>query len=260
MTHYSGFETPPIPPPRTSRLRIPLSNAFITYILLGVIVVVWILMELAGGSTDSQVLVRFGANFGPLILEGQTWRLFTSMFLHIGLLHLAFNSYALFIFGLEMERLYGSDRFLVIYILSGLFGSLVSFAWRGPAVLSAGASGAIFGIIGMNLAFFLLHRQTFGQFGRQQVMNTLFIIGLNLFFGFTMPGIDNMAHIGGLIAGFVLGYGLAPHYQVVDEYTLNPHVIDTNSLLKGWWVITLAIMTLSGGVLGSTYFWGGGLG
>jgi rhomboid protease GluP len=179
------------------------------------------------------------------------------MFLHIGLAHLFFNSYALFIFGLEMERLYGPDRYLVVYILSGLFGSLASFASRGPEVFSAGASGAIFGIIGMNLAYFLLHRETFGQFGRQRVMNTLLIIGINLVFGFTVPGIDNLAHIGGLVAGFALGYGLAPRYQLIDEYTLNPRVIDTVSLLKRWWVVALGIIILAGGVTSAISFWSG---
>ncbi|RME76916.1 MAG: rhomboid family intramembrane serine protease [Chloroflexi bacterium] len=244
------------PPPPTVRLPLPLSKPFFTYILLVIIVVVWLLMELAGGSTDPVVLVTFGANFGPAILDGEVWRLFTSMFLHIGLTHLFFNAYALFIFGLEMERLYGPDRFILTYILAGLFGSLASFAARGPAVFSAGASGAIFGVIGMNLAYFMLHRSTFGTFGRQRMMNTLVIIGINLVFGFTVPGIDNLAHIGGLVAGFAMGYALAPRYQVVDEYTLFPRVVDTVSLLNRWWVPVLALAVLSGGVSLSLTIWG----
>ncbi len=236
-------------------LPLPLGKPIITYILLGAIVSIWLLMEISGGSTDSEVLVNFGANFGPLILRGESWRLFTSMFLHIGLTHLIFNAYALFIFGLEMERLYGSDRYLVIYILAGLFGSLASFASRGPQVLSAGASGAIFGVIGMNLAFFLLHRESFGRFGRQRLMNTLLIIGLNLVFGFTVPGIDNMAHLGGLVAGFLLGYGLAPRYQVANQYSVDAHLVDRVSLLNHWWVPTLAVIILAAGVPLATSFW-----
>lgn len=256
MMNDSDFDSTP-PPPPSHFLRLPLSKPFFTYVLLVAIVIVWIMMSLAGGSTDPRVLIRFGANYGPLILQGEFWRLFTSMFLHIGLPHLAFNAYALYIFGLEMERLYGPDRFIVIYILSGLFGSLVSFAGRGPEVLSAGASGAIFGIIGMNLAYFFLHRENFGQLGRQRLMNTLFIIGLNLFFGFTIPGIDNLAHGGGLLAGIALGYGLAPRYQVVDQYTTAPRVVDTISLLNRWWTPVLGVLVIAGGLPLAVSFWSG---
>ena len=257
MTNHSDFEGPPPPPVQRQRLPIPLSKPFFSFVLIGAIVLIWILMELAGGSQDPRVLVKFGANFGPLILDGEIWRLFTSMFLHIGLAHLFFNSYALFIFGPEMERLYGPDRFIIIYVLAGLFGSLASFGSRGPEVFSAGASGAIFGVIGMNLVYFILHRKTFGRFGRQRMMNTLLIIGINLVFGFTIPGIDNLAHIGGLIAGAVIGYGLAPRYQLVDQYTLTPRVIDTVSLVNRWWVPALAIIVLAGGVPFVTALWTG---
>lgn len=255
MTNYTDFEPTPTPMSVTSSLPLPLHRPFFTYILLGTIVVVFIAMTLAGGSTSNQVLITFGANVGILIMQGETWRLFTSMFVHIGLMHLLFNAYALFIFGIEMERLYGPDRYITIYILSGLFGSLASFAWRGPMTFSAGASGAIFGIIGMNLAFFLLHRETFGNFGRQRMMNTVVIIAINLVFGFTAPGIDNFAHMGGLVAGFLMGYGLSPRYQVVDQYTSNARVVDTVSLLNRWWVSALAIILLAGGVSLAIAYW-----
>lgn len=259
MTYPSDFDNidrpPPISPP-AQRVAIPLHNVFITYVLLVIIVVIWLLMELFGGSTSTQVLINFGANSGQhILLRGETWRLFTSMFLHVGLMHLGFNAYALFIFGLEMERIYGPARYLIIYILSGLFGSLASFASKGPLVVSAGASGAIFGIIGMNLAYFLLHRNAFGHFGRQRVTSTLFIIGINLVFGFTVPGIDNLAHIGGLIAGFVLGYGLAPRYQMVDQFTLAPRLTDKVSLLNRLWIPLLATAMLVLGTQGAIWFW-----
>jgi membrane associated rhomboid family serine protease len=257
MSYLSNSPPERLPPPPEirPRLPIPLSKPTVTYILLASIVIIWILMQAAGGSTSPRVLIQFGANWGPAILEGQTWRLFTSMFLHIGLPHLAFNGYALFIFGMEMESLYRPDRYIVIYVSSGLFGSLASFAFRGPAVLSAGASGAIFGLIGMNLAFFLLHQDAFGRFGRARVQHTLLIIGINLIFGFTVPGIDNLAHIGGLIAGFGLGYGLAPRYKIVDQFTLQARLVDTVSLLNRWWVPSLAIALLAGSVPLSIAYW-----
>lgn len=260
MIHNSDVDSTPLPPPSNRYLPIPIHPSFLTYILLVAIVIVWLITEMAGGSTDGRVLVRFGANYGPLILQGEIWRFFTSMFLHVGLRHLGSNVLGLFILGVQMERLYGPDRYLVIYILAGLFGSLASFAFRGPSPIpSAGASGAIFGIVGMDLAFFLLHRKTLGELGRQQIINALMIIGLNLVIGFSVPGIDNMAHLGGLIAGFALGSGLAPRYQVIDQYTDTPRLVDTVSLLKRWWVVILAMILLAVGTQTALSFWFGRL-
>lgn len=252
----SVYNSPPPPPqPQAEYLPIPVGKPYITYVLLASIVIVWGLMELSGGSSNTQVLLAFGANAGwEILANGEVWRLFTSMFLHIGFMHLAFNAYALFIFGVEMERLYGSDRYLVVYILSGLLGSLLSFAARGPNVLSAGASGAIFGVIGMNLAYFYMHRDSFGHFGRQRMISTVVIIVINLVFGFTVPGIDNFAHLGGLVGGFVLGWGLAPRYEV-DRYVLPPRVVDKTSLMSRWWVPTLAVVILVAGVYLSMAYW-----
>jgi membrane associated rhomboid family serine protease len=248
---------PPSTPPEEDYLPIPQYQPFVTYLILAAIVLIWLMMTLAGGSTNTQVLVDFGANAGwKILIDHEYWRLFTSMFLHVGLTHLAFNAYALFAFGVEMERLYGPARFTVVYLLSGLFGSLVSFAARGPLVLSAGASGAIFGIIGMNLAYFVLHRESFGDFGRQRLMSTLFIIAINLVFGLTVPGIDNFAHMGGLVAGFVLGYGLAPRYQLGYRQLLHsPPRTDTVSLLNRWWVPVLGVLALTGGLYLTTTIW-----
>ncbi len=152
----------------------------------------------------------FGAKANAAIKAGEYWRLLTPIFLHIGVLHLIFNQYALSIFGREMETIFGTARFAAIYLLSGLFGSLASFAFN--PVISAGASGAIFGIIGAMAAFFLRNRQTLGQMGRDQLRSLLVLIGFNLFLGTAVSGIDNWGHIGGLISGIVLGLLLAPTY------------------------------------------------
>ena len=122
-----------------------------------------------GGSTQTDVLVRLGAKVTPLVAAGEYWRLFTSMFLHIGVAHLFFNGYALLVVGTELERLLGWGRFLAIYLLSGLLGSLASYAFS--ANLSAGASGAIFGLIGALGAFFFLHRERLGSWGRARLGN-----------------------------------------------------------------------------------------
>jgi rhomboid protease GluP len=267
----SSSSPPPAPSPQRG-LSLPLGKPFWVFVLLGLILLVFIIeqtlplfaeqiipllppdyeglspADFRGGSTNSVVLILLGANFRPLVEEGQVWRFFTSMFLHIGFAHLLFNTYALFIFGAEMERVFGRARFITIYVLSGLFGSLASFAFNNAAI-SAGASGAIFGIIGMQAAYFYKYKTLLGEFGRSRLMNVLFIVGINLFFGFTQPGIDNLAHLGGLVSGALLAYGMAPVYEVVDQYTNYSRLVDRTSLLTQFWVALVAIGILAAGTV-----------
>jgi rhomboid protease GluP len=233
---------PHIAPPQPVSYRLPLSRPIVTWILLAIILVVFAAETVAGGSTDTEVLVRLGAKVTPLIAAGEYWRLLTSMFLHIGLMHLAFNAYALIILGTELERLYGPGRFLAIYLLAGLFGSLASYAFSYS--LAAGASGAIFGLIGALAAFFLVHRERLGAYGRTRLANIAFLIAVNLFFGFTQTGIDNLAHIGGLLSGFALGWALVPKYQLDP---IRVEVFDRNQLQRYWPALALAVVLLVGG-------------
>jgi rhomboid protease GluP len=223
---------------------LPTSKPVATWVLLGIILVVFALETLAGGSTNTEVLVRLGAKVNPLIAAGEYWRLFTSMFLHIGIMHLAFNGYALVAIGTELERLLGWQRFLTIYILSGLFGGLASYAFSNS--LSAGASGAIFGVIGALAAFFLRHRQQLGTWGQRRLANIAFLLVINLFLGFTQPGIDNLAHLGGLLSGFCLGWALVPRYTV-DPVAMR--LVDQNWSGRYWAALALAVLLLVGGVV-----------
>ncbi len=171
---------------------------FFTYLFTAVNILMFLLMTAAGGSTNTDVLLQFGAKFNPLILEGEWWRFITPVFLHIGLLHLLMNSMALFYLGTAVEQIYGRMRFLWIYLFSGFTGSLLSFLLTPN--LSAGASGAIFGLFGALLFFGVTKPKLFF---RTMGMNILVVIGINLAFGFTVPGIDNAGHIGGLLGGFL---------------------------------------------------------
>ncbi|WP_244504230.1 rhomboid family intramembrane serine protease [Salibacterium halotolerans] len=170
----------------------------IVYVILAAIVSVFVWMEQTGESTNLVTLIEFGAKYNPALLEGEWWRLFTSMFLHIGVFHLVMNSLALFYIGGAVERMYGTLRFLIIYLTAGIFGSLASFTFNEQ--VSAGASGAIFGCFGALLYFGLIHR---ALFFRTMGLNVLFILGINLVFGFVVPAVDNGAHIGGLAGGFL---------------------------------------------------------
>nr|WP_066395953.1 rhomboid family intramembrane serine protease [Cytobacillus eiseniae] len=171
---------------------------FFTYVFMVIQVAVFLLMEWVGSSTDTSTLIKYGAKFNPLILEGEWWRFITPVFLHIGFMHLLMNTMSLYFLGMAVEQIYGKARFLIIYLIAGFGGSLASFLLS-PS-LSAGASGAIFGLFGSLLYFGVIYPKLFF---RTMGYNILIILGINLVFGFSMPGIDNAGHIGGLIAGFL---------------------------------------------------------
>lgn len=155
-------------------------------------------VEMSGGSTVPN-LIKFGAKYNPAIIDGEWWRILSSMFLHVGFLHFFMNMIALYYLGIAVERIYGSWRFFIIYFFAGFGGGLASFAFT--INVAAGASGAIFGLFGALLFFGLIH----GKIFLQTIGKSLFIIvGINLVFGFMVPQIDNGAHVGGLIAGFLV--------------------------------------------------------
>ncbi|MED5050837.1 rhomboid family intramembrane serine protease [Anoxybacillus rupiensis] len=170
----------------------------IVYALIAIQVLMFLFLEWKGGSTNSAVLIQYGAKFNPLIQSGEWWRLITPVFLHIGFLHLLMNTMALYYLGIVVERLYGSWRFLFIYLLAGFFGTVGSFLFTSS--ISAGASGAIFGLFGALLYFGTVYRHLFFQ---TMGANIIGLIVLNLGLGLLIPGIDNAGHIGGLIGGFL---------------------------------------------------------
>ncbi|QAS54190.1 rhomboid family intramembrane serine protease [Halobacillus litoralis] len=170
----------------------------ITYVLLMLNILIFTYVEWKGDSTSVLTLIEFGAKYNPAIISGEWWRIATSMFLHIGTLHLLMNMFALFYLGTAVEKIYGTWRFFVIYMLAGIFGGVASFMLN-PHV-AAGASGAIFGLFGALLYFGVQHKRLFF---RTMGWNLLFIIGLNIVFGLLVPQVDNGAHMGGLIGGFL---------------------------------------------------------
>ncbi|MGE6259014.1 rhomboid family intramembrane serine protease [Heyndrickxia sporothermodurans] len=171
---------------------------FFTYVFLAIQVIMFILLEITGGSTNQENLIRFGAKFNPLIFSGEWWRFITPIFLHIGFLHILMNSLALFYLGPTVESIFGRLRFLWIYLFSGFAGVLASFLFSSH--LSAGASGAIFGCFGALLYIGAVNPKLFF---RTMGKNVIIVIIINLVFGFSVSGIDNFGHIGGLIGGFL---------------------------------------------------------
>jgi rhomboid protease GluP len=155
--------------------------------------------------TNGAAQIAWGSNFGPYTTEGEWWRLFTSLFIHFGIAHLLLNMFALAAFGPLIERLLGSVSYLIIYLLAGIAGSLASIAWH-PDINSAGASGAIFGILGALLAVQLRAGATIPMDISHPIRySTLTFLGWALYAGLTYKGIDSAAHLGGLACGFGLG-------------------------------------------------------
>jgi len=242
-------------PPLQLSVRLPLARPWVTYVLLAVVGLAFIGETVLGGSTNVYTLVGLGAQVNALVAQGAYWRLLSAMFLHIGLMHLAFNGWALFSLGREVEALYGSGRFTVIYLLAGLFGGLATYL-AGLEGLSAGASGAIFGLVGAEIAYFLRNRRLFGAFSKQQLANLFTLVGINLVFGFTLAGVNNWAHLGGLAAGFALGWGLTPRYLLawgdfVDdggELVRRPLMFDANPVWRRALVVLVAVLLLMAGL------------
>jgi rhomboid protease GluP len=207
-------------PPSTGKEKItnffsifkPVEGYYITPILLNLNLAIFVAMVLSGVHfflPETESLVNWGANFKPVTLAGQWWRLLTCCFIHIGILHLLLNMYALLYIGLILEPYLGKTRFLAAYLLSGVAASMTSLWWHDLTV-SAGASGAIFGMYGVFLA--MLTTNLLDKSVKKALLTSIAVfISYNLMNGFKPnSGIDNAAHIGGLLSGLLIGYAFVP--------------------------------------------------
>lgn len=244
-----------IPPPPTSHqavpiaaartapawIRVPTSRPFFTPIILALLVAIFAGVTFQGAldpERQKEILLAWGAKQNSLVLDGEWWRLITSTFLHggtletISMLHMLSNGYALFMIGMDLEAFFGRARFLAVYAISALAGSVASFAFSPLYVLGLGASGAIFGLIGALGVYFGLHRSLFGRMGQAQFWNIIVVIVLNVGIGLSgaLP-IDNSAHVGGLLAGAAVGYVLCPRYALGDWKS--PDVREVHNTNKG---------------------------
>lgn len=218
---------------------VPAPGFYITPILINLNILVFIAMIATGVhvlAPDGESLLRWGANFKPATLEGQWWRLLTNCFLHIGILHLLLNMYALVYIGRLLEPYLGKARFLTAYLLTGIAASVTSLWWH-DLTISAGASGAVFGMYGVFLA--MLTSDLIEQETRKSLLTSISIfVGYNLLYGLK-GGIDNAAHIGGLVSGFIIGYAFLPGLRDPEE---------SPSPWKAIALISLAVLSVSFGV------------
>ncbi|WML40556.1 rhomboid family intramembrane serine protease [Neobacillus sp. OS1-2] len=183
---------------KTERAILSNGKPFFTYVFIAIQAIVFFWLELHGGSTNTSTLIKYGAKVNQLILGGEWWRFITPIFLHIGFVHLAMNTLALYFLGLTVEKIFGSIRFLLIYLFAGFAGVMASFIFS--STLSAGASGAIYGCFGALLYFGVIYPKLFS---RTMGMNLIIVLGINLVFSFSASGIDVAGHLGGLAGGFL---------------------------------------------------------
>ena len=192
-------------------------RAPVTLALLATNILVFITMLGFGAGlwhTSNTVQLTWGANFGPATQDGQWWRLATALFLHFGVVHLALNMWALWDVGRLVEQLYGRWRFALLYLASGVFGNLLSLVLQGNRAVSGGASGAVFSLYGALLVFLWrernhVPRHEFRWLFGAAIVFTVVTLGM----GLVIPGIDNAAHIGGLVCGAVLAQLLARRWE-----------------------------------------------
>jgi rhomboid protease GluP len=195
---------------------IPKGDYFFTPIILVLNILVFVVMVISGVSPTeptNDALIKWGANFRPLTLDGQAWRLFTSMFLHIGIFHIFINMYSLYSLGIMLEKFIGKWRFIGLYLFTGLCGSVLSIWWN-PETVSAGASGAIFGLFGVFVA--IVTTNIIEPTIRKQLLRNIGItLLLNAGISF-WANVDTSAHLGGFLSGLIGGYLI--YFDLVSFY------------------------------------------
>lgn len=217
--------SPPQPPaPRPTYVELPRSAPYVTYTIIAITVFFFLLQQASNFFPAGRGLEDSLMKINAKIEAGELWRLLTPALLHGGLMHIVFNMYALFSFGVSLERYFGHGRFLLLYVLGAFAGNVASFVFS--EANSLGASTAIFGLLAAEGVFLLQNRKLFaGQF-RSAIGNIIFIAAINLFVIGSLPGIDNWGHIGGLIGGLIFTglagpaweiEGIPPTLQLVDQ-------------------------------------------
>jgi len=216
----SGDSPAPTPVPQRVRIALPESAPYVTYTIIGVTILAYLVQLSPLGDTFVDLFIKSNAD----IQEGQIWRLLTPALLHGNLMHIAFNMYALLSFGTSLERHFGHGRFFLLYVLSAFAGNVLSFLLTKAD--SLGASTAVFGLVGAEGVFLFQNRKLFsGQF-RSAMGNIIFIVVFNLVVIGSLPNIDNRGHIGGLIGGLLFSWfagplweveGIAPILHLVDQ-------------------------------------------
>jgi rhomboid protease GluP len=252
-------------PPRQNVIQIPRIRPVVTYTIIIVTAIVFLLQLASEYVLGIDLPFVFGGKINQFISNGEVWRFITPVLLHstdIPYLHILFNMYALYNIGRSLEEEYGHVRFLILYLLGGFAGNVASFIMTPNP--SLGASTAIFGLLGAEAVMVYQNRRFLGKNFRPILLNIVVIAAINLFFGFstsaahvvdpnsTIPQVDNWGHLGGLIGGSLFAWfagplwdieGLAPNYKLVDRRSLNAVV--TSGFLVAALTAAVAVFTIT---------------
>jgi rhomboid protease GluP len=209
--------------PERIAIKLPETNSMVTYSIMGITIAVYILQMISQTVLGDDLPALYGMKINELIAAGQIWRLFTPILLHGSIMHIGFNMYALYLFGRRLERYFGHWRFLIMYLISGFAGNVISMMFTESP--SLGASTAIFGLLGAQGVFIYQNRALFGNQTQQALQSIIMVAAINLLIGLS-PGIDNWGHIGGLVAGLIFTWlggpvlapsGAYPYARLEDQ-------------------------------------------
>ncbi len=255
-------EQPPSPPnsyspagPVGQTLMRPVFRPYVTFVLIGICVVVYLLQYATNFFLQVDIPAALGIKNNNLIMQGQVWRLITPIFLHGSLAHIGFNMYALFAIGPTLERFYGRGRYLALFMLSGFAGNVMSFIFT--ASPSLGSSTAIFGLLGAEGVLVYQNRELFGNMAQRALSQVVIIAIINLVIGLTPnSGIDNWGHIGGLIGGTIFAWfggpilrrqGDVPPYSVVNVRANREVLVAGTAVFGLFFFLTIAEMFIKRG-------------
>ena len=232
-------QNPGEPNPNQARIPVKLHAAadkpVVTYTILALTIVVFGLQYLSRTLSANQYDWPYllGAKVNDLILAGQVWRLITPILLHASILHIGFNMYALFVIGPQLERFYGHKRFLLLYLVTGFTGNVLSFVLSpNPSI---GASTAVFGLVAAEAVFIYTNRKLFGERARSMLVNLEVVILVNLMLGL-QPGIDNWGHLGGLLGGLIFSWFAGPVFKMsISTDALNYQLVDSRTKIEVLW-------------------------
>ncbi|PKN86683.1 MAG: rhomboid family intramembrane serine protease [Chloroflexi bacterium HGW-Chloroflexi-8] len=248
MSNYSQNPNPDDPSqqpkPQRVRINLPAKKPYVMYTILGLTILVYLVQMATNYFLGVDLASAYLAKVNSMILNGQFWRLISPILVHGSITHIGFNMYALYIFGQNLEYQYGHGRFLLLYLLSGFAGNVVSFVMSTSP--SVGASTAIFGMVAAQGVFIFRNRKFFGDRARGILMNIAFILGINLVLGLS-PMIDNWGHLGGLLGGLVFSWTAGPLWKMqvdVNGYHLEDQQ-EKHNIVFGALVVFIAFAALS---------------